>query len=729
MPRNFNNYEFLQEDRMKKSKKYMLSTAVAAALVPTASYAQLEEVVVTAQKREQSLQDVPITISAISQELIEQTGINTITEVIPMVPGLTGSDYGLATNTWAIRGISSNDWTIGSEPSVGVFFDDAYVGRNIFATTTFFDINRIEVVKGPQGTLFGRNAAAGAISLISNRPGDENELRLGVSLGDEGQERYEVVGNWAVSDSFALRLSYQHQEWEGMWEEINSGDDAYVESDYVRLMARWDVTDNIEALFRFNYGDVETNYTSVVNIPTNLADPGEEYPDKYAINRPNSEENEDEGFGLRLNWQINDSLSLVSITDVRSGENDYFEDVDGTADDVAIDEALFGVPGGAVGGLDVPVGLGGDADTVYQEFRLNGGSDSLTWFTGVSYYYEDLENTRWSVDYVATALGFPLGSQRIESDAENESYGIYGDVTWMVTEKLALIGGMRWSYDDKDWCTNTLQDDFGDMGGPTDGELCDNEDWDEVTSRLVAQYDIADDIMVFASVAEGYKGGGFNTAVADLDGDGIAETLVPFDTETSIAFEVGVKSSLLDGRMQFNGSAYFTDYEDIQLATFNFDTGQQVRNAGDAETKGVEMELTYAPIDGLVLMANYAYLDAELTSGQLDGNTLPYAPENTFSIGANIDHGFLGGNLNWFAVYNYQDDFDHDQDNLYEEDAYGLLNAKVTYTAGSERWDLAVAGDNLTDEDYATIRTDFGWGPMLHWGYQRMVRTEFNLYY
>ena len=235
---------------MKHSNKYMLSVAVAAALMPTASYAQLEEIVVTAQKREQSLQDVPITISAVSQDVIEQTGINTITEVIPMVPGLTGSDYGLATNTWAIRGISSNDWTIGSEPSVGVFFDDAYVGRNMFATSTFFDINRIEVVKGPQGTLFGRNAAAGAISLISNRPGDENELRLGVSLGDEGQERYEVVGNWAVSDSFALRLSYQHQEWEGMWEEINSGDDAYVESDYVRLMARWDVTDNLEALFR-----------------------------------------------------------------------------------------------------------------------------------------------------------------------------------------------------------------------------------------------------------------------------------------------------------------------------------------------------------------------------------------------------------------------------------------------------------------------------------------------
>ena len=128
-------------------------------------------------------------------------------------------------------------------------------------------------------------------------------------------------------------------------------------------------------------------------------------------------------------------------------------------------------------------------------------------------------------------------------------------------------------------------------------------------------------------------------------------------------------------------------------------------------------------------MANYAYLDAELTSGELDGSVLPYAPENTFSVGANIDHGFLGGNLNWFVIYNYQDNFYHDLDNLQEEDAYGILNGKVTYTAGSERWDLALAADNITDEDYAAIRGDFGWGPMLHWGYKRMVRAEFNLYF
>jgi iron complex outermembrane receptor protein len=714
---------------MKNNYKKRISIIIAALLTANSAFAQLEEVLVTAQKREQSLQEVPIAISAVNQELLEQTGVNTITEVIPMVAGLSGADYGLATNTWAIRGIGSNDWTIGSEPSVGVFVDDAYVGRNIFATSSFFDINRIEVVKGPQGTLFGRNAAAGAISLVTNKPGDENELNLGLSMGDEGQRRYELVGNWALSDSFALRLAYQKQKWEGMWTEVNSGQDMYTESDVLRLSARWDISDNLEALFKYNRGDAETNYTSAVSILTNPAQPGVEYPDRFAINQPNFEQNKDDGFGLRLTWSLSDSLTLVSITDSRSGENDYFEDVDGTADDITIDEAVFGVPGGFVGGLDIPVGLGGDADSFYQEFRLSGGSETIDWFAGASYYSEDLDNSRWEVDYVATALGFPVGSQRISSKAENESMGVYGDITWQASEQLALTAGVRWSSDDKDWCTNTLQDDFGESGGPTPGELCETREWDEPTSRFIAQYNVSDVTMLFASVSQGYKGGGFNTSVADLDGDFIAETIIDFDPETSTAYELGFKSTMMEGRMQLNGSFYVIDYEALQFATLTLETGQQIGNAGDVDSRGFEVDLNYAPSDGVLLMANYANSEAEVASGVLDGQTLAYAPKQTYSLGAMVDQPLGSGTLNWFAMYNYTGDYFHDMDNLLEEDGYGVMNARVTYIPSSEAWDFAIAVDNLTDQDYATLRGDFGWGPMLHWGYKRMIRAEFNMHF
>ena len=715
------------KNNMKVIQKSLIAVAVCSVIAPMSAYAQLEEVVVTAQKREQNLQDVPVAISAVTEEMLEKTGINTITQLIPMVPGLTGSDYGLAQNSWAIRGISSNDGTIGSEHSVGVFFDDAYVGRNMFATGTFFDVNRIEVVKGPQGTLFGRNSSAGAISLISNKPGDENELRLGIALGDEGQERYEVVGNLAVSDSFALRLAYQGQKWEGMWEEINSGEDMYTESDTVRLMARWNVTDNFEALFRANYSNAETNYTSAANIALNVAEPGVEYPDKFALTNPNYEEVEDDGFGIRLIWDINDSLTLVSITDVRSGEASFSEDADGTADDAGFD-AVFGP---IFGGTTVPFDSEDSADTVYQEFRLSGGSDSLSWFAGVSYYSEDMEAPDYRTEIIDTALGFgTLLATHIANNADNESYGVYADATWSVSEKLALIGGLRWSYDEKDWCSNTLQDDIGLGGGPTDGELCSNETWDEWTPRLVAQYDIGDDAMIFASVAKGYKGGGFNLGAADTNGDRLGDTIVPFDPETSIAYELGLKSTLLDGRAQLNGSVFYTDYDDLQMQSLTLAYGQVISNAGTAESKGLEMEFSYSPVENLVLMANYAYLDAEITDGDLEGNKLAYAPENTFSAGVNFDHSFLAGDLNWFAQYTWTDDFAHQADDVINvEDAYGLLNGKVTYTAESGRWDLAIAADNITDEGYAAARWDLGGGEQIHWGFKRMVRAEFNIHF
>jgi iron complex outermembrane recepter protein len=725
---------------MNRINKSLLAVAISSALAPLSTTAfsseldlVLEEIVVTAQKRAQSVQDVPIAISAVSEELLEQTGVSTITDVIPMVPGVTGSDYGLATNTWAIRGISSNDWSIGSEPAVGVFFDDAYIGRNILSTGAFFDINRIEVVKGPQGTLFGRNAAAGAISVISNKPTDENELRLGIGLGNEGQKNYELVGNLAVSDTLAVRLAYQKEEWEGMWKEVNSGDDAYQESQTARFMALWSPSDDFEALLRLNYSEAETNYTSALNTQFNTADPGEEYPDKYSLSKPNYEENETKGVGLRLSWDINDSLTLVSISDYREGTNDYFEDVDGTGDDAAVDALLGAIGFGIAGATTLDVSIDTEVESVYQEFRLSGGSDEFSWFAGVSYYNEKVDLPTFDVFFVDTAVPLgPVAGLLVRNEGDYTSYGVYADATWQVTDQLALIGGLRWSEDDKDWCTNTLQDDLS--VGPTAGEICTNETWSEVTPRLVAQYDLTNEMMVFASVAKGYKGGGFNNAASDRNLDGTAETIVPFDPETSIAYELGLKSTLLDGRMQFNASVFYSEYDDFQIQAATLTDGVVISNAGEAETQGLEMEVTYMAAENLLLMANYAYLDAEIAEGDIKGNELAYAPEHTYAVGANYEHSFLNGTLSWFGLYTYTDDFYHDAANVMKEDGYGLLSGKITYTPEGDKWDIAIAADNITDEEYASVRLDTadvvpGLGDNLNWGLKRMVRAEFNIYF
>ncbi|MEM9153382.1 MAG: TonB-dependent receptor plug domain-containing protein, partial [Cyanobacteria bacterium P01_F01_bin.3] len=334
---------------MRLFQPKLIAIAVVAAVAPFQVAAQLEEVLVTAQKREQNLQDVPIAISSVSEALINQTDATDVTALIPIVPGLTGSQYGIATNTWAIRGISSNDWTIGSEPAVGVFFNDAYIGRNYFATSAFHDVLRVEVVKGPQGTLFGRNSAAGAISIVPNKPSDENELNLGAQAGDEGQRRYDVVGNWAAADSLSFRLSYQGTRFEGLWEDVVNDDETFRDSDAVRFMSRWSPSDNFEALLTLYYSKAESNYNSPYSIDLNVAESGEEYPDKFGLSltdTPNNDEVESEGIGLNLSWDISDSLLLTSITDLRTADSTYREDVDGSGDDAAIDAAFGGITGG-----------------------------------------------------------------------------------------------------------------------------------------------------------------------------------------------------------------------------------------------------------------------------------------------------------------------------------------------------------------------------------------------
>lgn len=691
----------------------------------------IDEIVVTAQKRSESVQDVPIAISAVGEEMLAYTGVNTVTDIVPMVPGLTGTSFGVATNTWAIRGISSNDWTTGSEPSVGVFFDDAYIGRNTLSTTAFFDVNRVEVVKGPQGTLFGRNAAAGAISIVSNKPGDENELDLGVTVGDEGQREYNTVANLAVSDTFALRVAYHGERLDGIWENVTQGEDGFNDSDNARVMARWNPTDTLEALLTLHYGEYENNLGTLVSTVSSTVQPGEEDYDKIANSRTNREENKTDGAALRLTWDINDDLTLTSITDFRSADYSFISDGDGTADDEEIDLILgFGAP--ITGGMTIDFGTPySKLSSKYQEFRLNGSSDNLDWFVGASYFEEDVKE-RTVVSFRDTALGLgALFRDDYSTKGETESVGLYADATLALTDRWSVTGGVRWSQDKKDWCTNTVESAAFFTPAPTDGEVCDDAKWTETTPRLVVEYGLGEDAMLFASVAKGYKGGGFNGAAIDSDMSGTAETVVAFDPETNTAYELGLKSTLLDGRMQFNASAYLNDYQDLQVQRTSI-AGVLITNADEAETMGAELEMTYMPLENLTLNANYAYLDAEFKKGAEKGKTLAYAPDHSFSVSANYDIDFSAGTVSLFAMYNRMDSYFHDIDNAVEEDAYGLLNSRITFTPNSEQWDLSLAVDNLTDETYAVSRSDSGFGPtignLITRGMPRLIRAEFNLH-
>lgn len=685
----------------------------------------LEELVVTAQKRSQSVQEVPVAISAFSAEMATNVGADTITDVIPLIPGLTGSSSGLATNTWAIRGISSNDFTVGGEASVGVFIDDAYIGRNVLATGAFFDIDRVEVVKGPQGTLFGRNSAAGAISIVTNKPENENSFQFGAGVGNEGQQNYNFVGNLAVNDEFAVRVAYHGTQFEGLWEEVTSGEEGFLDQDAVRVSALWNPSDDFSAQLTLNFGDAETNMNGAYNPAIQTIEPGEEFPDRVAWSTPNFESSETDGVNLRLTWDINESLTLTSITDTRGFEYNFRQDVDGTANDALIDAAFFIGTGGVTLDFDQPEI---NQSSFSQEFRLNGGTEKVDWFVGLNYFNEEVDEiTRLNLIDTALGLGL-LASDETATEGETDSIGVYGDVTWAVNDALSLTAGLRWSEDKKDWCT-TGSAGIGLVAVSTIGQVCGDEKWSEVTPRFVADYAITEDVMVYASYSKGYKGGGFNAAAGDfIGGDFIGDTVVGFDPETIDAYELGLKSTALDGRLQFNAAAYRNDYQDLQVQTATL-AGILVTNAAEAETQGVELELNYMPVAGLTLMANYSNLDTEFTEGDNQGNVLAFAPESTYSLGASYEMGLGSGSLNWFAIYSWQDDFFYDATNLLAEDDRGLLGAKVTYRPANERWDLALSAQNLTDEEYTLARADIGLGAAINRGMPRLWMLSFNAYF
>jgi len=685
----------------------------------------IEEVLVTAQKRSESIQDVPVAISSFSAEMAANVGADNIVEIIPMIPGLTGTTAGLATNTWAIRGISSNDFTAGGEASVGVFIDDAYIGRNVLATGAFFDIDRVEVVKGPQGTLFGRNAAAGAINIVTKKPQDENSLRLGVGMGNEGQQDYSVIGNLAVNDDFALRMSYHGTRFEGLWEEMTFGEEAFSDQDALRVSALWSPSDSFTAQLTLNYGDAEGNMNGAYNPLFQTVEPGVEFPDQIARSTRDLETSETDGASLRLSWDVNENLTLTSITDARSYDYSYKSDVDATSDDAFIDAAFAVGTGGSTIEFNQPdVGQSSFA----QEFRLNGSTDSINWFVGLSYFSEDVDE-RTQLNLIDTALGLGLlAMDDTATKGKTKAVGVYGDMTWAVNDALSVTAGIRWSEDKKDWCTTSTAG-IGLVAVSTDGQVCGDAKWSEVTPRFVVDYALTEDMMAYASYSKGYKGGGFNSAAGDfVGGDFIGDAVVGFEPETIDAYELGLKSTALDGRLQFNAAAYLNDYQNLQVQTATL-AGILVTNAAEAETQGLELEVNYMPAAGLTLMGNYSSLDTEFTKGDNAGNVLAYAPENTFSVGASYVTELSSGTLDWFTMYSWQDEFFFDATNMLVEDSRGLLGAKVTYRPASEGWDLALGGENLTDEDYAVARTDIGLGESINRGMPRLWKVEFNAYF
>ena len=443
--------------------KSILKLALAvAAVLPATALAQertLEEVVVTATKRAESLQDIPIAVTAFTGEQMEAAGVKDIRDIAGQTPGLQIKSRGETEGAVFIRGIGSVAPGIGADPAVGIYIDGLYASRGTNATAAFFDVERVEVVKGPQGTLFGRNASAGAISILTRKPeiGD-NYGRALVGFGDEGQQKYEFIYNAGLSDTTALRIGVKHDRRDGLYQNSLNGEELNGrENTNARLGFVYDGGGMYDTFFSVEYID-STNTAAFVSTVDSFAD-------SVALNdAPNEQTLE----SLRVNWtntwSFSNSLDLTSITGY------YEHDVNVTPVDADLVDIF-------VADFEEPQ----TADYFSQEFRLNGSSDTIDWFVGASYAKEELGfQSNLSYDEFTVAFLFGLndldmgngdacdggidldGSGDIpvpvcvnpavetpNGEGETESVAVYGDLTWHLGQSFDIVAGVRYTSDEK----------------------------------------------------------------------------------------------------------------------------------------------------------------------------------------------------------------------------------------------------------------------------------------
>ncbi len=674
----------------------------------------IEEIVVTAQKRAQSTQEIPMAVSAFSSDSLRDMGATDTSAIIARTPGLGGAKDGDSQSIISIRGISTGAFAPGADNSVGTYFNEVPVSRNI-GGQGLLDVERVEVVKGPQGTLFGRNTSSGAIS-ITNAAADleESSTALRAGLGNENQKEYEVTANAVLSDSFALRFAGRHDERDGTGQDLDGEEVNNRDHDQYRLSMQWDVSETVNVKLFHELFDVDTNFQVYI-------DPTEMHTGTVSTSsagKPNQTV-ENQLTVANVTWDISDDLSLTSITGFFDSE------VSAVPNDLG-PSALIGVPATA-----------GRFVTVFEEFweieqfsqdiRLNGSSDKIDWFVGASYYNEKVDVIGSLVVDAGLFLDPDYGTPAELSDtgirdagdlantsaASNEttSWAIYADTTFNLSNDLSITVGARYTDEEKDASGVTTDD--GVAVWPV-GSGSSSDSWTSFDPRIAIDYHLNNDVLLYASLAKGFKSGGVNRFF-DASGNQTS-----FDPEKNTAIEIGLKADLLDGAARINTALFQYDYTDFQLETSGAGGALQIQSTADLKNTGLEIDGTLLVGEHLDFRLAYAYIDAEFESGvagspatSIKGNVAARAPQENWSLLATYTLGMDAGTFRARAEYTFNDEsyytvYEDDADAGYKTDSYGLTNLRVSFDSADDKWGLALVGNNITDEKYTSSLLDLG---------------------
>jgi iron complex outermembrane receptor protein len=714
----------------------LLATAVAVAL-PGAAMAQLEEVVVTAAKRAESVQDIPMSVQAISGEKLNAMAISELGDLATTIPNFSIGD-GVTTNLITMRGMGSGE-DRSFEQSVSMFVDGIYMPRSRQTRSPFFDADRVEILRGPQAVLFGLNSTAGAISIHSavNNPGDEFEARITGEYESEyeGGKGTLVVGGSPI-DSLGLRLAVETGEsGDGYIDNDTLGDQGDTESTVGRLSAVWEPTDSLIATAKYNYVDYEVHgqTAEVTNRVAKSVDNGDGELDwknsgigellpllapisMHDLTKPGSEQ-EVNNFSLNLDYLLGEH-TLTGLF----GYSDYDYSLSTDLDSVASEGFGLGFP------LSVDAMSYEEYEQYSAELRLTSpGGETFDYVAGI--YYQDSTLTSDQPN-IAGAFGLlERGNNVFDQDAT--LWSGFVSVTWNMTDSFRLIGGGRYSDDDKDWerssiCQSSLDGGASWIDIGTLGIACaiasdqgGNIGSDNFMPEIVAQYDWGDNTMVFAKYSESAKSGGAGTGTSIPDGH------IVYDDETAQGVELGLKTSFADGMAELNVVAFYTEFDDLQVKSSTVEGAQvitNIGNAGEATTQGIEIDGRWAATDWLTVGGALAYLDAEYddykgatcnNSGSTpampdgagcdaSGEDLPFSAQWSGSVFADVIVPISSGlNLTGNVTASYSDDYlsDGTLDPELTQDSYTKYDASLGLEASSGQWNVSVIGKNLSDEE------------------------------
>jgi iron complex outermembrane recepter protein len=698
---------------------------------------ELEEIIVVAQKREQNLQDVPISIAAFSGETVQSLGWLDAEDIAGQTPGLIATSFSgdSTVSIFSIRGVAQNDFADHQEAPVAVYVDGAYVGFTGAAGVQLFDIERVEVLRGPQGTLFGRNATGGLVHLISKRPTESTEAYLDVTVGEFSQMRLEGAVSGSLTDTLRGRLSILSDQADGYFKN-NVGKDAR-DRDFLNVRAQLEFlpSDQFDGLLSLRSNqtnktvggayDFRTSLVELGDIPTDFQGTPDSTPgvNDGDLNPLGFNDKEATGATLTLRFRPGD-LELVSITDYGEFEKSYGEDSDGN-----ISRTLEYI-------------AEQDATQFSQEIRIGGEGARYQWLAGA--YYLDLDG-----DYFTDLNAPTFGGAAIQNySLETRSWSLFGQFEYELTPATRLTAGVRWINDEKDYAllsvcqpADTLPPGevflpgfppndcalftSGDPANPLvieAGQINLSRDDSDFAGVLGLSHQLNPDVMMYASLDRGMKGGGYT---APLDGFLTVPEIV-YEPEILNSLEVGIKSTFADGRARLNAAAFVYDYEDYQGYVFQGLTSQ-VRNF-DAEIHGGELELELAPAEGLFASLGVSVLDAtvkdvELASGGAADQQMITAPDLSLNLLARKTWDVSqGGSISLQVDGRYVDEQQYNTTNsaLTLGGDYSVWNASLGYSHSGpdSEWSASVFVNNVFDEVYSTYRFDlsafFGYSLIVH---------------